>query len=309
MDSQYRNLPQENRQNLINLIDHIKSETKLLSASLTPQEKTRKTFKDKILFSLLYGTEEIKIHLNDESYWENIKQEKKNEMKELMSNTQDRNQFCEKLAIQIEMMIFLDCKEKVSEIYRKKLYELCLNMLDTKNEILRKKVILGIITYEQLTKMKGEELLNPEKQQKLREQKKKFFKEQMFLTEETKVINHKEVSSNTLVGDEIKEEVNTNSYDILNYQNNNFKSKKESSGNLKEKKEENKNKNEKNVHKEKSKLSGLSSEMLKFYFEIDEFRKETLIKKINDTINGNLKEETVNEINDKRKKFNVNLNI
>ena len=277
MDSQYRNLPQENRQNLINLIDHIKSETKLLSASLTPQEKTRKTFKDKILFSLLYGTEEIKIHLNDESYWENIKQEKKNEMKELMSNTQDRNQFCEKLAIQIEMMIFLDCKEKVSEIYRKKLYELCLNMLDTKNEILRKKVILGIITYEQLTKMKGEELLNPEKQQKLREQKKKFFKEQMFLTEETKVINHKEVSSNTLVGDEIKEEVNTNSYDILNYQNNNFKSKKESSGNLKEKKEENKNKNEKNVHKEKSKLSGLSSEMLKFYFEIDEFRKLMLI--------------------------------
>ena len=309
MESQYRNLPQENRQNLINLIDHIKSETKLLSASLTPQEKTRKTFKDKILFSLLYGTEEIKLHLNEESYWENIKPEKRNEMKELMSNTQERNQFCEKLAIQIEMMIFLDCKEKVSEIYRKKLYELCLNMLDTKNEILRKKVVLGIITYEQLTKMRGEELLNPEKQQKLREQKKKFFKEQMFLTEETKVINHKEVSSNTLMGDECKEEANTNSYDILNYQNNNFKNKKESSGNLKEKKEENKNKNDKNVHKEKSKLSGLSSEMLKFYFEIDEFRKETLVKKINDTINGNLKEATVNEINDKRKIFNVNLNI
>ena len=90
MESQYRNLPQENRQNLINLIDHIKSETKLLSASLTPQEKTRKTFKDKILFSLLYGTEEIKLHLNEESYWENIKPEKKNEMKELMSNTQER---------------------------------------------------------------------------------------------------------------------------------------------------------------------------------------------------------------------------
>ena len=32
--------------------------------------------------------------------------------------------------------------------------------------------------------------------QKLREQKNKFFKEQMFLTEETTVINHKEVSSN-----------------------------------------------------------------------------------------------------------------
>ena len=67
-------------------------------------------------------------------------------------------------------------------------------MLDNKNEILRKKVIFGIITYEQLVKMSAEELVNPEKQQKLREQKNKFFKEQMFLTEETKVINHKEVS-------------------------------------------------------------------------------------------------------------------
>ena len=49
--------------------------------------------------------------------------------------------------------------------------------------------------------------------------------------------------------------------------------------------------------------------MLNFYFEIDEFRKETLIKKINETINGNLKEATVNEIKEKRKKFNVNLNV
>ena len=90
---------------------------------------------------------------------------------------------------------------------------------------------------------------------------------------------------------------------------NNFYLSKENK-NIKDKKEENKNKNDKNVtRKEKSKLSGLSSEMLNFYFEIDEFRKETLIKKINETINGNLKEATVNEIKEKRKKFNVNLNV
>ena len=61
--------------------------------------------------------------------------------------------------------------------------------------------------------------------------------------------------------------------------------------------------------KEKSKLSGLSSDMLKFYFEVDEFRQETLIKRINEKINGNLKKSTVDEINEKRKLFNVNLNI
>jgi hypothetical protein len=49
-------------------------------------------------------------------------------------------------------------------------------MLDNKNEILRKKVIFGIISYEQLVKMSAEELVNPEKQQKLRERKNKFFK-------------------------------------------------------------------------------------------------------------------------------------
>ena len=154
--------------------------------------------------------------------------------------------------------------------------------------------------------MSAEELANPEKKEKLKEQRKKFVKEQMLLTEETKVINHKEVTSNTLVGDEIKEE--TNNYDLINYQNNNFKNKKESE-HIKEKREENKNKSDKNAPKEKSKLSGLSSELLNFYFEIDEFRKETLIKKINEKINGNLKEDTVNEIKEKRKKFNVNLNV
>jgi hypothetical protein len=61
MDSHFRNLPPENRQYLISLIDHIKNETKLLSATLTPTEKTRRNFKDKVKYSLLYGVEEIKL--------------------------------------------------------------------------------------------------------------------------------------------------------------------------------------------------------------------------------------------------------
>ena len=307
MDSQFSNLPEENRKYLIGLIDRIKSETKFYSSTLSPTEKTRRIYKDKLTNCLLYGIEEIKTHLNDEPYWENIKPEQKNKIKDLMTKPQEQIEFCKTLALKIETAIFIEFKEKTDDKYRQRIaFELFLNMNDIKNDILRKKIIFGIIPYEELIKMSAEELANPEKQQKLKEQRKKFVKEQMLLTEETKVINHKEVTSNTLVGDEIREE--NNNYDMMNYQNNNFKNKKES-GVLKERREENKNKIDKNVHKEKSKLSGLSSEMLNFYFEIDEFRKEALIKKINEKITGNLKEATVNEIKEKRKKFNVNLNV
>lgn len=313
MDSLYKNLPEENRAYLINLIDRIKKETNLLSISLSQTEKTRRTFKNKILFSLLYGIEEIKIHLNDEEYWNKINSEQKDKIKELLKDQQEQSKYCQELALQIETMIFLESKEKISEFYKKKLYDLCINMLDQKNEILREKILFGIITYEQLIKMNAEELAPPDEQQKLKEQRKKFFKEQMFLTEEMKVVNHKEVTSNTLVTKEYNEEPTT-SYDIMNYprqtisnSESNIKNKKDFN---KEKSNEIKNNNEKiNNPKEKSKLSGLSSDMLKFYFEVDEFRKETLIKRINEKINGNLKKSTVDEINEKRKEYNVNLNI
>jgi hypothetical protein len=312
MDSLYKNLPEENRSYLVNLIDRIKKETNLLSISLSQTEKTRRTFKNKILFSLLYGIEEIKMHLNDEEYWNEINSEQKNTIKELLNNQQEQTKYCQELALQIETMVFFESKEKISELYKKKLYDLCLNMLDNKNEILRKKVLFGIIKYEQLVKMSAEELAPPEEQKKLKEQRKKFFKEQMFLTEEMKVVNHKEVTSNTLVNKEYNEEAPA-SYDLMNYprqsQNNLVIKKKKENTFSKEKINEIKNNNDKNIQKEKSKLSGLSSEMLKFYFEVDEFRKETLIKKINDKINGNLKQSTVDEINEKRKLFNVNLNI
>ena len=233
MESLYKNLSEESRSYLSNLIDRIKKETSLLSISLTPTEKTRRTFKNKILFSLLYGIEEIKIHINDENYWNNINSDQKDKIKEMLNNPQEQTKYCEELALQIETMLFLESKEKISDVYKKKLYDLCLNMLDNKNEILRKKILFGIIKYEQLVKMTAEELAPPEEQKKLKEQRNKFFKEQMFLTEEMKVVNHKEVTSNTLINKEYNEE-GTTSYDILNYprqsQNNNI-------NNIKNKKE------------------------------------------------------------------------
>lgn len=315
MDSLYKNLPEEIRTYLMNLIERIKKETNLLSMSLSQTEKTRRIFKNKILFSLLYGIEEIKLHLNDEEYWNKINSEGKGKIKEILNNQQEELKYCQELALQIETMIFLESKEKISEYYKKKLYDLCLNMLDHKNESLRLKIIFGIITYEQLIKMNAEELAPPEEQQKLKEQRKKFFKEQMFLTEEMKVVNHKEVTSNTLVTKEYNEET-TNTYDIMNYPRqtqiqNNTKVKKDNNINYsKEKINDIKNINDNKINnntKEKSKLSALSSDMLKFYFEVDEFRKEILIKKINEKINGNLKKSTVDEINLKRKEYNVNL--
>ena len=290
MDSLYKNLPNENRNYLINLIDRIKKETNLLSVSLSPTEKTRRTFKNKILFSLLYGIEEIKAHNNDEDFWNQINSEKKDKIKEILKNPQEQTKYCQDLALQIETMLFLESKEKISEAYKKKLYDLCLNMLDNKNEILRKKILFEIIKYEELVKMSAEELAPPDEQKKLKEQRNKFFKEQMFLTEEMKVVNHKEVTSNTLVSREYNEEGAATSYDILSYprpsQNPSSKIKKDNNFN-KEKINEIKNNYDRGNQKEKSKLSGLSSDMLKFYFEVDEFRKDTLIKRINEKINGN----------------------
>ena len=312
MDSLYKNLPNENRNYLINLIDRIKKETNLLSVSLSPTEKTRRTFKNKILFSLLYGIEEIKAHNNDEDFWNQINSEKKDKIKEILKNPQEQTKYCQDLALQIETMLFLESKEKISEAYKKKLYDLCVNMLDNKNEILRKKILFEIIKYEELVKMSAEELAPPDEQKKLKEQRNKFFKEQMFLTEEMKVVNHKEVTSNTLVSREYNEEGAATSYDILSYprpsQNPSSKIKKDNNFN-KEKINEIKNNYDRGNQKEKSKLSGLSSDMLKFYFEVDEFRKDTLIKRINEKINGNLKKTTVDEINEKRKQFNVNLDL
>ena len=148
MESLYKNLSEESRSYLSNLIDRIKKETSLLSISLSQTEKTRRTFKNKILFSLLYGIEEIKIHINDDNYWNNINSEQKDKIKEMLNNPQEQTKYCEELALQIETMLFLESKEKTSDVYKKKLYDLCLNMLDNKNEILRKKILFGIIEYE-----------------------------------------------------------------------------------------------------------------------------------------------------------------
>ena len=44
------------------------------------------------------------------------------------------------------------------------------------------------------------------------------------------------------------------------------------------------------------KFKNLSSEKLKFYFELDEFKRENILGKINEKIKSNLKAETVEEI-------------
>ena len=113
MDSQYSNLPEENRKYLKGLIDRIKSETKLFLMSLSPIEKTRRIYKDKILIFLFYGIEEIKTHINDELYWENIKSDQKNKIKDIISNHEEQIEFCKKLALQIETLVFENLEKRL----------------------------------------------------------------------------------------------------------------------------------------------------------------------------------------------------
>lgn len=308
METLLKSLPEENKTYLSSIIDRIKKETSLLSISLSTVDKTRRTFKNKITFNLLFGIEEIKLKKYDEELWGTLDQESKDKMTSILDNQQKQLNYCQDLALQIETLLFLENKEKITDAYKKKLFELCLSLQALKNTPLRAKILFGIIKYDQLIKMGEEELAPPDQQEKLKEQRKKFFKEQMFLTEETKVINHKEVTSNTLITKEINDE-NNNTFDVLKYNS------KPSSGSIKPKKEININdsgniKNtsgDKPVVKEKSKIAGLSSDMIKFYFEIDNLRKEWLDKNIDDIIKGNLKKTTVDEIIEKRKQFNVNL--
>lgn len=317
MQSLYKNLPEQNRTYLINICERIKKETTFLSYTFTPTEKSRKTLINKIIFNLLYGLEEIKIHKDEESFWKNpliANSPKFSQIKNLIflpddPETQKKQiETCKDLATEIEIVVFVLNKEKVTEDYRNKLYDLCGFMTNSKNQQLREKILFGVIAPEKLIKMSSDELSPPDELQKLQEQKRKFFKENMLLTDDNNVvaISHKEVTSNTLVEKNDFNEKN-NYYEAANLT-------KQMGDNNKNKKDDKSKKNKINEVKtdlntviQESKYSGLSSENLKFYFELEENNLKSLSKKLNDKINNYLKKSTVEEINKKREELDVKL--
>ena len=318
MQSLYKNLPEPNRTNLVNLCERIKKETSILSYTFTPTEKSRKTIINKIIFSLLYGLEEIKIHKDEESFWSNpliANSPKFSQIKNLVFLPEEPEaqktqiETCKDLATEIEIVVFVLNKENVTSEYKDKLYNLCTFMTHSKNQQLREKILFGVIPPEKLITMSSDELSPPDELQKLQEQKRKYFKENMLLTDDNNVIaiNHKEVTSNTLMEKNDYGEKN-NYYEVTNLpkQEDNEKNNKNKKEDKNKKNKAIETKSDLNALIQESKYNGLSSENLNFYFELEENNLKSLSKKINDKIN-NLKKSTVEEINKKREELGVKL--
>jgi hypothetical protein len=306
-EEKYLNLPPENKSFLINLIDKLEKESNLVVSNQSEDEKSRTNATNRIFFSLLYGIEELKIA--SDSFWEN---EGKNEIfnKNNIKDNEETQKYCKKLAKEIESRIYLKNKSVITNNYKKKLFQLYSNLNDSKNEELRFNVLLKKFSPERLVDMTSDELISKaEKLQRVNQQN-KFFKEQVYVPEDMKIIaiNHKDNilsqnnrdKINTINPLELLEEQNKIdefSDEEINEKNNNF-------GGIKK----NKNLRNEQMKEIKSKYSNLSSDMIKFYFELNQFKNEYYVKKFNEKIKT-LKEETQKELNEIREKYkNIDLN-
>ena len=166
--------------------------------------------------------------------------------------------------------------------------------------------------------MSSEELAPSSVKKRRIEQQNKYFKEQVLMEEDAKIIakNHKgdallsvepkdknsegfipfEVLEQSKV---IKETIKDNEPQTIEQMHQNAL--EEARREIKKKKLMAKKEEAKQHVKEiELKFKNLSSEQLKFYFELDEFKRENIIGKINEKIKSNLKTETVDEINKTR---------
>ena len=226
--------------------------------------------------------------------------------------------FCNTLSYEIEYYIYLANKETISSAYKKKLLMLYTNLIDDRNTELRISILLGDISPSKLAEMSSEELAPSSVKKRRIEQQNKYFKEQVLMEEDAKIIakNHKgdallsvepkdknsegfipfEVLEQSKV---IKETIKDNEPQTIEQMHQNAL--EEARREIKKKKLMAKKEEAKQHVKEiELKFKNLSSEQLKFYFELDEFKRENIIGKINEKIKSNLKTETVDEINKTR---------
>lgn len=317
-EERYRNLPEANKNYLIQYIDKLEKMNSMLSKTLNEGQKARQNAHDKILYSLLYGIEELKVKSND--FWDKkAKQDKK--LKLSKENLKDDNfisNYSNTLSYEIEYYIYLANKETISSAYKKKLLMLYTNLIDDRNTELRISILLGEISPSKLAEMSSEELAPSSVKKRRIEQQNKYFKEQVLMEEDAKIIakNHKgdallsvepkDKNSEGFIPFEVleqskvvKETNKDNEPQTIEQMHQNAL--EEARREIKKKKMMAKKEEAKQHVKEiELKFKNLSSEQLKFYFELDEFKRENIIGKINEKIKSNLKTETVDEINKTR---------
>ena len=298
-DERFKNLPEENRKYLFRRIDLIEKESNMLSLSRNESDKIRKNTRNQILYILLYGIEELKLKKND--FWFSLPENKRAITYEEVKNEEDSIKFANKLSIEIETIIFSIDRNSNSINYKKKLIQLCQHLNDIRNTELRGKILLAQILPEKLVNMSSDELAPPDEKKKILEQQKKFFKEQVFVPEEMKIVAINYKDDNILSS--VAKDTGINPFEVLDNNNNHHESDYSDNENN-DKKKIGKN-NQKSEYKAlESKYSNLSSDMLNFYFALDKCKPDILKKEINEKLKQ-LKPETLEELNKLREKYNA----
>ena len=314
-EEKYKNLPEENRLYLINLIDNIEKLKNRKNVLMTETQKVRNNAKESLLFVLLYGVEELKVKKID--FWEKVNKQsgQKKLTKEALDDFNNIRKFCDTLSNEIEYCLFSSNKEIISNIYKRKLFTLITNLQDDRNTELRISILMGDITPMKLVEMNSDELAPSSVKKRRREQQNKYFKEQVYLDGEIKIIakNHK---GDTILSVDPKDKNNEGfiSYTVLQ------KSNYERTQDLKDKDAEfsdggsgdeidgaikKKEKKRQLAEIIQNKYKNLPPEKVRFYVDLEDCRREKIISKINKRITQNLKPETVQEMNELRKKFNI----
>lgn len=190
---EYSNLPNENRDYLIKLIDSLSKISSISLKSLSSDEKIRKIIKDQLTNTMvsffntqLYAIEELKVR-KDYTRFENSGLFDIDVTTEI--NEDVAKKICTSIALDIENRVFYTYNKKATDSnYKSKLRTLTFNLNIVENEELRSKVLSKEILPEKLITMSVDELA-PSKLKKTRnELQSKYIKEQVIRTEALRVI-------------------------------------------------------------------------------------------------------------------------
>lgn len=308
----YRNLNEPSRINLVSLTEQIEKEHLIKSKSYSETDKVRQNAKDTILFVLLYGIEELK-NMND---WNKFNQ---NDCGLNQTNINDEKiavKYCEILSTEIENCIYSANKYEISNHYKKKLRTLYTYLTHEDNYKLRIAIISKEIKPKKLVGMSSDELAPSSFIQSRLEKQNKYFKEQVLIDETPNIItkthkgeailniadNNKANAVSEFIPFEIvKSKINSEEVIDLNedliQDNNNINIDPDYQMKRYQTTE---NKLEKMIA---IKYNTKSKAKIKYLASFEDYTKENLEKTINAQVQTDLKNETIQTLNQYRKKY------
>jgi len=212
----FANLNEDKNKYLTNLIERLTKTNSMINYNCTPEEKLRKNFRDQFCYSLLYGIEEIKENLIETDKVKN------SQLSNAILTENTSIKLCSSISVAIETAMWLQNGEQPSKNYKKKFQTLYYNILDNRNTELRFSILNGDVTPSELVKMSSEELAPTSLKSRRTEQQNKYFKEQVLMKGEAKIIAKTHKGESILVvdkgenGSEVPEPIVNNNILSLN---------------------------------------------------------------------------------------------